>query len=180
MSKGCKFKSVPIVIANYNMDGISNSKDYSSDLKQIYEQYYTRFFMKKIKKCKIKIKKQMEGKISVLMPVYNTDKKYLTQAIESILSQTYTNFEFIILDDGSKEYVKEIVKSYNDDRIKFYSNDANRGLAYSRNKLLSLVTGKYIALMDSDDISLPFRFEKQIEYLLKHPDISICGAHGLD
>ena len=97
-------------------------------------------------------------KVSVIMPVYNAEK-YIGEAIESILDQTYTDFEFIIIDDGSSDGTVAAVKGYDDRRIRFYQNEHNMGVAATLNRGLDLATGEYIARMDSDDMSLPERFE---------------------
>ena len=102
-------------------------------------------------------------KISVIMTVYNTEEKYLREAIESVLNQTFSDFEFIIVDDGSTNNAVEVVKSYRDERIKLVLNGKNLGMAKSSNIGLEMAQGEYIARMDSDDISLPERFEKQVE-----------------
>lgn len=115
-------------------------------------------------------------KISVVMPVYNTKAEYLREAIESILNQTFKDFEFIILDDGSDKYVKEIVETYKDVRIKYIANEKNLGLVETLNKGLEVASGEYIARMDSDDISLPERFEKQISYMDKNPRVGVLGS----
>ena len=120
-----------------------------------------------------------EGKmprVSVLMPVYNVKEEYLRASIESILNQTFTDFEFIILDDCSSNNVEEIVKSYGDDRIRFYRNSENLGIAKSRNKLMDLARGEYSALMDNDDISHSERLKKQVDFLDNNPDISILST----
>lgn len=114
--------------------------------------------------------------VSVLMLVYNTKEEYLKEAIESVLEQTYSNFELIVLDDGSSVSPKDIVDSYHDSRICFYENDGNKGLVYSRNKLLKLAKGKYIALLDSDDIALPDRLSIQVNYLEKNSKIGVVGT----
>ena len=114
-------------------------------------------------------------KISVIMPAYNSEK-YIAEAIESILSQTFTDFEFIIIDDGSTDRTVEIISRYNDSRIRFYQNENNMGVAATLNRGLDLATGEYIARMDSDDISLPDRFKKQIEYLEKRKEVAVCGT----
>lgn len=115
-------------------------------------------------------------KISVVMPVYNAEK-YLREAMDSILSQTYTDFEFIIIDDGSVDTSPEIVRSYDDARIRFYQNEHNMGVAATLNRGLDLAEGEYIARMDSDDISLPERFARQMEYMDAHPECIICGSN---
>ncbi|WP_300704133.1 glycosyltransferase [uncultured Campylobacter sp.] len=115
--------------------------------------------------------------VSVIMPCYNRER-YISEAIESILDQTYTNFEFIILDNCSTDNTYEIAKEYakKDKRIIVLQNEENRGFVYSHNKLLSLAKGKYIALMHDDDISLPQRFEKQVRYMEDNPDITVLGT----
>ncbi|MGE4511452.1 MAG: glycosyltransferase family 2 protein [Sulfurimonadaceae bacterium] len=113
--------------------------------------------------------------ISVVMPVYNGEK-YLHEAIKSILRQTYSNFEFIILNDGSTDKTEEIILSYDDLRIRYIKNETNLQIVETLNKGISLAKGKYIARMDADDISLPNRFEKQIHLMEQNPDIGVCGS----
>ncbi len=114
-------------------------------------------------------------KISIIMPVYNGGN-YLRTAIDSILSQTFKDFEFIIIDDGSVDRSVEIVKSYNDKRIKFVQNENNIGIALTMNKGLQLARGEYVARMDCDDISLPKRFAEQVKFMDQHQSIGICGS----
>lgn len=114
-------------------------------------------------------------KISVIMPAYNAEK-YIREAIDSILAQTYTDFEFIIIDDASTDATASIVESYTDERIRFFRNDNNMGVANTLNRGLDLAVGEYIARMDSDDISLPERFAKQVEFMDTHPDVAVCGS----
>lgn len=116
--------------------------------------------------------------ISVVMATYNRSEKFLSRSIESILSQTYKDFEFIIIDDGSTDQTAKIVQAYaqKDNRIRFFKNKENRGLIYSLNKGIDLARGKYIARMDDDDISLPERLEKQFKYMEKNPDIALVGT----
>ena len=113
--------------------------------------------------------------VSVLLPVYNA-VKYLSQAIESILSQTYKDFEFIIIDDGSNDESYETIRKYSDIdvRIRLFSRE-NKGLIISLNEGLSYAQGKYIARMDSDDISYPERLQEQQDFLEKN---SACVAVG--
>ncbi len=113
--------------------------------------------------------------ISVIMPVYNGEK-YLRDAIDSVLSQTYGNFEFIIIDDASKDESVSIVRKYDDDRIKLFINDVNMGVAATLNKGIDSAKGKYIARMDCDDVSMPNRFEAQIKYMESHNETVICGS----
>ena len=105
--------------------------------------------------------------ISVLMPVYNGDK-FLAKAVNSILNQTFNNFEFIIINDGSTDNSLTILKSFNDKRINIINNTENKGITFALNKGLKSAKGKYIARQDQDDISDPNRFLLQIEYLEKH------------
>lgn len=113
--------------------------------------------------------------ISVIMPAYNAEK-YINEAIDSILAQTFTDFEFIIIDDGSTDSTCAIVESYSDSRIRFFKNEHNLGVAATLNRGLDLARGEYIARMDADDISLPTRFEKQAAYMDEHQDIVVCGT----
>ncbi len=115
--------------------------------------------------------------ISVIMSVYNGEK-YLKDAIESILNQTYTDFEFIITNDNSKDNSQDILEEYakKDNRIKLFTSKKYHGMVTCLNNMLSISKGKYIARMDADDISLPERLKKQIEFLENNPNISVCGA----
>lgn len=115
------------------------------------------------------------AKITVLMPVYNT-APYLKEAIESILSQTFGDFEFLIIDDASTDGSVGIVKSYSDPRIKLIEKPRNTGYTNSLNMGLELARGEYIARMDSDDISLPARFAKQVAFMEAHPEVGACGT----
>ena len=114
-------------------------------------------------------------KVSILMPVYNVDI-YLAEAINSILQQTVTDFELLIINDGSTDSTREVVLKFTDPRIRFIENEHNIGLANTLNKGIGLAKGEYIARMDGDDISLPHRLEKQVAVLDQHPDIDVCGA----
>ncbi len=114
-------------------------------------------------------------KVSVIMPVYNGEK-YLREAVDSILSQTLADFELIIIDDGSTDKTAEIVNSYQDARVIYIKNENNLGISRSLNRGLELAQGEYIARMDADDISLPTRLEKQIDYMERHPQIVVCGT----
>jgi len=115
--------------------------------------------------------------ISVVMPVYNSGE-LIHQTIKSILNQTYSDFEFIIINDASKDDTLKIIKEYKkkDKRIKIINNNKNLGIALASNKGLDVAKGKYIAMTDHDDISLPMRFEKQIKYLENHKDIFLIGT----
>lgn len=113
--------------------------------------------------------------VSVLMPVYNGEK-YLRETIDSILGQTFTDFEFIIINDGSSDSTEEIIRCYDDRRICYYRNDRNIGIVETLNKGLEICKGKYIARIDADDNSRPQRFEKQVAYLEQHPEVVACGC----
>lgn len=114
-------------------------------------------------------------KVTVLMPVYNAEK-YVGEAIESILNQTFRDFEFLIINDGSTDNSLGIIESYKDLRIKLVNNEKNLGLSHTLNKGIDLSEGEYIARMDADDISLPVRLEKQINFMDSHLEIGICGT----
>jgi len=117
----------------------------------------------------------MSLEVTVLMPVYNGEK-YLAEAIKSILNQTFTNFEFIIIDDGSSDKSLEIIKSFDDARITLLRNGENLGLVKTLNKGIKVATGKYIVRMDADDISLPERIKKQVVFMESHPEIAVSGS----
>ena len=117
--------------------------------------------------------------VSVIMGVYNTRLEYLRKAVDSILDQTYDNFEFVIVDDGSTDvtvcsFLSEVQRK--DNRIKLIVNNENIGLTRSLNIAINNSIGKYIARMDSDDISLPDRLLTQIEYMENNPDICMTGT----
>lgn len=117
----------------------------------------------------------MRDLISVIMSVYN-EEDYIADAIDSILEQTYDNFEFIIIDDCSKDNTSSIIRTFKDNRIRFIQNTENLGLTRNLNKAIDMAKGTFIARMDSDDISLPDRFEKQLGYLYDHPEISLVSC----
>jgi glycosyltransferase involved in cell wall biosynthesis len=121
----------------------------------------------------------MTPRVSVLMAVHNGEK-YLPEAIKSILSQTFTDFEFLIVDDGSTDRTAEIINSYQDARIKLISNPQNVGLTRSLNRGLDLARGEYIARMDSDDISVPERLAKQLTHMDTHREVAVCGTWAKD
>jgi len=113
--------------------------------------------------------------ISIVMPVYN-EEKYIKESIDSILNQTFENFEFIIIDDASTDNSWDIIKSYDDKRILAIQNKINLGNYPSRNEGARMAKGKYIAVMDSDDIACAERLEKQYKYLEKHPHLVALGS----
>jgi glycosyltransferase involved in cell wall biosynthesis len=113
--------------------------------------------------------------ISVIMPVYNAEK-YLREAIDSILAQTFSDFEFLIFNDGSTDSSGEIIKSYKDDRIILAYNGANQGYVAHLNEGIRIARGKYIARMDADDIALPERLAKQVSFMENNPNCVLCGS----
>lgn len=117
----------------------------------------------------------MNTLVSIIMPVYNGEK-YLRSAIDSILSQTYTDFEFIIVNDGSIDKSEEIIKSYSDSRIRYIKNEKNIGLDTTLNNSFKIAKGEYIARMDCDDLSHPTRIEKQVRFLVSHIDYDMVGS----
>ena len=114
-------------------------------------------------------------KVSVLMSVYNGEK-YLREAVESILHQTFIDFEFIIIDDGSTDSTNEVIRSYRDQRIKLLESEKNIGLTKFLNKGIKYSTGEYIGRADVDDVSLKKRFEYQVKYMDRNPEVGICGT----
>ena len=114
-------------------------------------------------------------KVSVLIPVYNS-QDFVGDCIKSVLAQTFEDFELILLNDASKDASEEVIKSFDDKRIRYYKNEQNLGISGSRNRLLDLAEGEYLAIMDNDDISMPKRFEKQVEFLDKNPDVAAVGT----
>lgn len=117
------------------------------------------------------------SKVSVVMPVYHTNPIYLHQAIDSVLAQSLTDFEFIILNDSpNNDIIKQIISTYNDSRIIYHETSGSQGIGKSYNQLLELASSKYIALMNHDDICRKDRLKKQYEYLEKHKDIGLLGT----
>jgi glycosyltransferase involved in cell wall biosynthesis len=114
-------------------------------------------------------------KISVMMPVWNGER-YIADAIASILSQTYTDFELLVLNDGSTDKTVEIVQSFNDPRIRIINNEKNQGTVLTRNNGLTHCRGEYVAMLDADDLAHPTRFQKQVDFLDSHPDFGIVGS----
>ena len=117
----------------------------------------------------------MKPKISVIMGVHN-QHDYVRQSISSILNQTFTNFEFIIIDDASTDATSGIIKKFTDPKIKFITNSLRQGLAQSLNLAIRGSRGEFIARMDADDLSHPNRLKVQFEFLKFHPDIAVCGT----
>lgn len=120
----------------------------------------------------------MRPKISVIMPNYNTPIEMLERAVNSILEQTYRNFEFIIVDDCSTDESYDYLKTLDDSRIKLIRNDHNMGVTKTLNIAMTYANGEYIARMDSDDISLPNRLERQLAFMEVNPQVVVCGTYA--
>lgn len=112
--------------------------------------------------------------VSITMPVYN-GADFLQEAINSVLAQTYSNWELLVINDGSTDSSRDIVLANTDPRVRLIDNEQNMGIINTRNRGIELANGKYIAWLDADDIAMPTRIEKQVRFLEKHPD---CGAVG--
>jgi len=121
-----------------------------------------------------------EPLVSILMPNYNNEK-FITETIESILNQTYTNFEFIICDDCSTDNSWKIIQKFvkKDSRIKAFRNEKNLQIVKTRNKLFTLMSeeSKYVAIIDSDDVAMSKRLELQVDFLEKHADFGLVGGN---
>jgi glycosyltransferase involved in cell wall biosynthesis len=113
--------------------------------------------------------------LTVFTPVFNLEK-YIDETIQSILSQSFSDFEYILIDDYSTDRSVEIIETYNDPRIRLIKNDSNQGISYNRNHALDQAKGKYIAMIDGDDIALPGRLLKQIKFLEKNNEYGIIGT----
>jgi glycosyltransferase involved in cell wall biosynthesis len=117
-------------------------------------------------------------RVSVLLPVYN-DAQYVRAGIDSILKQTFTDFELIIVDDGSTDESPRIISQYRDPRLRVVRNQCNLGLAPSLNIAIAASRGEYLARQDADDISLPQRFARQVEFLDTHPLVGVVGSRAI-
>jgi glycosyltransferase involved in cell wall biosynthesis len=115
-------------------------------------------------------------KLSVVMPVYNV-AKYVKEAVTSVLSQTFNDFELIIIDDHSTDNTVDIINSIKDSRIIFFRNDKNLGRSVTDNLAIQYIRGQYVAKMDGDDICLPQRFERQLDFLDKNPSVNVVGCY---
>jgi glycosyltransferase involved in cell wall biosynthesis len=113
--------------------------------------------------------------ISVLMPAYNCEA-YVLEAVSSMLSQSFADFELLVIDDGSTDSTRKLLDSVHDPRLRLVSNERNIGLIGTLNRGLELATGRYVARMDADDISAPERLEKQVQFLEAHPDVHVLGT----
>lgn len=116
--------------------------------------------------------------VTVFMAVYNGEK-YIKEAIESVLNQSYTDFELLIINDGSTDQTLDIIATFSDSRIRLLHNDGNKGLTYTRNHGVREARGKYFATLDSDDIAMPKRLKTQVGYMTANPDVAICGGQAV-
>jgi len=114
-------------------------------------------------------------KISVIMPVYNAEK-YIDQTIDSVLNQSFENFELIIINDGSSDASHDIIKTYADDRIKYYTNAHNSGIVFSLNKAIGIAAAEYIARIDADDICYKDRLQLQFDFLESNIKVGVCSG----
>lgn len=117
----------------------------------------------------------MSNLVSILLPAYNCDR-YIAQTIESILLQTYTHFELLIINDGSTDNTIQEIEKFKDKRIQLIHNPQNMGLIATLNKGLQIAKGRFIARIDADDICLPNRIEKQVNFLLQHPNVAVVAT----
>ena len=115
------------------------------------------------------------GLVSIIMPSYNTGE-YISESIESVLNQTYSNWKLLIVYDCSRDNTESVVKKYSDERIEFYKNDKNMGAAYSRNFALKKATGDWVAFLDSDDLWFPDKLEKQLYFMYNSDYAFSCTA----
>lgn len=113
--------------------------------------------------------------LTVLMPVYNC-RKYIKESVSSILSQTFSDLELLIIDDGSRDNTVDMIRHINDPRIRIFQNKSNIGVAKSLNLGMEMAKGRFIARMDADDISLPNRLEDQVRFMTADPGIGISGG----
>ena len=118
--------------------------------------------------------------VSIILPFYNS-REFLNDSIQSMLNQTFTNFELILLDDGSTDKPLEVIKKFKDKRIIYKRENQNKGIIFQLNKGISLSRGSYIARMDADDISFPQRLQRQVEFLENsdHREISVLGTDAV-
>ena len=117
--------------------------------------------------------------VTVLLPVYNVER-YLREAVESILAQTLESFELLIVDDGSTDGTEVICRSFTDPRIRVHRYEKNAGIIFALNAGIDLISTKYVARMDADDVSLPDRLARQVALLESRPDIAACGCWAFE
>src|SRR5947209_7474553 len=114
-------------------------------------------------------------RVTVLMPVFNAEE-HLRATIDSMLQQTFHDYELLIVNDGSTDGSQEILRSVQDPRVRLLENERNRGLVYSLNRGMNEARGDYLARMDADDIAVPLRLQTQVEYLDRRPWVGVVGS----
>ncbi|GMR70959.1 hypothetical protein NUITMVRA1_16370 [Aerococcus viridans] len=119
-------------------------------------------------------------KVSVIMAEYNTPRNHFNLAVESILNQTFSDFEFIIVDDSKDQHLEEYMNNYPDVRVKLVKNGGNFGLVYSLNNAISVAQSDYLVRMDTDDISLPDRIKVLYEEITNNPEFSVIGTSFIE
>ena len=119
--------------------------------------------------------RNLSPRVSVVVPMYNREG-YIAQALESMLAQSFEDFELIVIDDGSSDRSVEIVTGYDDSRIRLVRNECNMGISRTRNRGLELARGEYLAVMDSDEVSRPDRLMRQVRFLDRRSDIDVVGS----
>ena len=117
-------------------------------------------------------------RVSILTPLYKSREEHLRETIESVLAQTFQDFELLLLNDSPDDdaRLRSIVAEYQDARIRYMCNAENLGISASRNKLIEAASGDYLAVLDHDDLMLPERLRLQVEYLDAHPDVGVVGS----
>jgi glycosyltransferase involved in cell wall biosynthesis len=124
----------------------------------------------------INLKDTQAPMVSIILPVYNGEK-YLAESLDSVLAQTYQNWELVIINDGSTDGTENLILNYQDKRINYLANDGNQGIIFSLNRGLQESKGVYIARLDADDVALPDRIAKQVEFLSENLDYVMCGTY---
>src|SRR3989344_2183131 len=114
-------------------------------------------------------------RVSVIMPVYNGEK-YIADSVQSVLAQTFTDFELIIINDSSTDKTLEVLRRFKDARISIQTNEKNIGSGASRTNAINASTAEYIAILDADDLAFPTRFEKQVAFMDAHPDFGMLAT----
>lgn len=116
--------------------------------------------------------------VTIGIPAYNAEK-FIASAIKSVINQSFQDWELIITDDGSTDRTLDIIHSFQDPRIKLFSDGINRGISFRLNQEIDLARGKYFMRMDADDLMLPDRIERQVNYLDTHPDVDMIGGGAI-
>lgn len=119
-------------------------------------------------------------RVSVIMAEYNTNPQYFKEAVDSVLKQTYKNFEFIIVDDSGANRVEKLLDGYSDSRIRIIKNPGNKGFVYALNNGIKNAKNDYIIRMDTDDIATPDRFEIIINYAVEHPEYAVVSSRAVE